>query len=275
MELAGETVRAVSVGGMETCIALPRHKLGFDIGRCPPFAHALSRILFTHAHSDHMGGVVHHCTTRDLLGMKPPEYWVPAENEADFHALLEVWRRLDRSSLPCTVRPVRPGERHAIGQGRWVEVFRAPHRVPAVGYALGRERQKLKAELVGAPREEIIRRRQAGEPIHDTVDTTLVAFCGDTTIEVVDREPLVRTARLLLLEVTFLDDRVRVRDARRKGHVHLDEVIARADLFENEALLFTHVSARYSNAEMRRILGRRLPERLRGRAHVLPHEPPW
>ena len=52
----------------------------------------------------------------------------------------------------------------------------------------------------------------------------------------------------MILECTFLDDRVSVAECRAKGHVHLDEIVERADLFENEAILLTHFSARYSAA---------------------------
>ena len=65
---------------------------------------------------------------------------------------------------------------------------------------------------------------------------------------------------------------VSVEKARSKGHIHLDEVIARAELFENEAILFTHFSARYSADDIRRILETRLPASLRDR--VTPLLPP-
>ena len=77
------------------------------------------------------------------------------------------------------------------------------------------------------------------------------------------------TARLLIMEVTFLDERVDVARARGSGHVHLDEVVERAELFENEAILFTHFSARYSPGEVRRIVSGRLPDCLRDRVHLL------
>jgi len=271
----GETIRAVSVGGFETCIELPRWKLCLDIGRCPPTATRYPRVLFTHAHTDHMGGVIHHCATRDLMRMPPPRYWVPAEDADAFRELLEVWRRLDRSALPCSVHPVRPGDRIGLGGERWAQAFRAFHRVPALGYALGTTRRKLRPDLAGAAREEIVARREAGEVIHETREVVEIAFCGDTTIEVVEREPLVRQAQILLLEVTFLDDRVSVERARLKGHIHLDEVVERADLFDNEAILFTHVSARYGLEEAHDILRRRLPPDLAERVSLLVSTPPW
>ena len=56
-----------------------------------------------------------------------------------------------------------------------------------------------------------------------------------------------------------------VRGARTR-----DEVIDRADAFENEAILFTHTSARYGHAEALDILRRRLPPSLAGRVTLLP-----
>jgi ribonuclease Z len=76
---------------------------------------------------------------------------------------------------------------------------------------------------------------------------------------VVEREEVVRKARVLVIEVTFVDERVSVEQCRSKGHVHLFEVVERAELFRNEALLFTHFSARYSAAEIVAALDRSLP----------------
>lgn len=273
MQLAGVEVRAISVGGLETCIELPGHDLAFDIGRCPPTAVRRGRLLLTHAHMDHAGGLAIHAATRDLLGMRPPTYYVPRENHADFAQLLEVWRRLDRSDIPCTLVPVGPGDRVDLGGGVIAAPFRSPHRVHCQGYALVRRREKLRADLAGVPGTEIRARRMAGERVTEAHDVVEAAFTGDTLVEVVEREPMVREARLLIMEVTFLDERVPVKKARDKGHVHLDEIVERADLFANEKILFTHFSARYSPADVRRILGERLPPSLRDRVVPLLPDP--
>jgi ribonuclease Z len=269
LKIVGVDVEAVSVGGLETCIELPGMDLAFDIGRCPPTAVRRKRVLCTHAHMDHMGGLAYHAATRDLLGMPPPTYLVPRENHADVLALFEVWRRLDRSDLPCNIVACGPGDRVDIGGGRVAVPFRSPHRVPCQGYAIVAKRKKLLPQFEGLPGEEIHRRRLAGEVVSEEHEVVEVAFTGDTVIDVVEREPMVREARLLILEVTFVDERVPVEKARSKGHVHLDEVIARAHLFHNEALLFTHFSARHSASEIRRILDERLPAELRGRVTPL------
>ncbi|MDA1265885.1 MAG: hypothetical protein O2816_12465, partial [Planctomycetota bacterium] len=110
MKLDGLEVGGVSVGGLETCLELPQWKLAFDLGRCRNSTVSCHTVLFTHAHTDHMGSVAHHLARRGLLGAAPPRYVVPRENVDDFQALLEVWRRLDRSELACEVIEAGPGD---------------------------------------------------------------------------------------------------------------------------------------------------------------------
>jgi ribonuclease Z len=222
-----------------------------------------------------MGGVIHHCATRALWGMSAPEYAVPTENHEDFNALIAVWRRLDRSGLPCTVRAVAPGDRIDLGPGRHARAFRAVHRVPTLGYALVRSRRRLREDLRGASRVDLIQLRLRGESLEEVEETVELAFCGDTLIDVVEREPMVCKARVLVLEATFLDCRVPVERARAGAHIHLDEVIARADLFQNEAIVLTHFSQRYSRQEIVRILDARLPPSLRSRVVPLLPMAPW
>lgn len=269
LTLAGIDIDGISIGGLETCIDLPQQKLAFDIGRAPDFALARETILFTHAHMDHMGGVAWHCATRSLRHMKPPTYFVPRENAEAFEELFEAWRKLDRSTLPHTTVAIGPGEEHVLPNKRIVRPFRSPHRAPCQGYSIWSRKWKLEPEYAGLAPHEIQRLREQ-EHVRVTHEVLVpdVAFTGDTLIDVVEHE-VVRKARLLIMEVSFLDERVSVADCRAKGHVHLDEVLQRAELFQNEALLFTHFSERYSSAEIVDILDRRLPPSLRARVTPL------
>jgi ribonuclease Z len=269
LNLAGIAVDALSIGGLETCIQLPGLDLAFDMGRCPPSAVHRSTVCFTHAHIDHMGSVVHHCATRALTRLTPPTYLVPEENVAAFHDLLEVWRRLDHSALACEVVPVRPGSERAVRPGLVAIPFRSPHRVPCLGYGLWEERNKLKPELRGLDGDRLRELKQAGHEITDRTRAPIVAFTGDSLIDVVEREAVVREARLLIMEVTFVDDRVSVAQCRDKGHIHIDEVIERAELFQNQAILFTHLSARYRVDEAQALVAQRLPASLKDRVTLL------
>lgn len=270
LQLAGIDVEAVSIGGVETCIDLPGFGVAFDLGRGADFAIARELVCITHAHVDHLSGIVWHCATRALRGMRPPRYVIGPDDADALRDLFAVWRRLDRSELPHELVVLRPGEELALAGGRFVRPFAAPHRSPCQGYAVWSRRSKLRAEHRALAPEAIARARAEGRSdLFETVEVPEVAFCGDTTIDVVEREDVVRKARLLILEVTFLDDRVPVEKARASGHVHLKELAARAELFENEALLLTHFSPRYSREEVLVALERGLPPKLRERATPL------
>ena len=269
LRLAGTQVRAVSVGGLETSIDLPELKVAFDIGRCPPFVVARETILFTHAHMDHLGGIAYHAATRALRNLGPPTYVVPPEILDDLVELFAVWRRLDRSTMAAQFVPLGPGGRFRLRRGLEARPFRALHVAPCQGYALVSQRQKLRPEFVGLPSQELAHLRRSGQVLTTPQEVVEVAFCGDTRIEVVEREPAVRTARLLILEATFLDDRVTVAEARGMGHVHLDEIVERAELFENEAILLTHASPRYTRHEVAALLEKKLPPRLAERVTPL------
>ncbi len=269
LNLAGTAVKGISIGGVETCIQLPGHDLCFDIGRAPRSAVHRSRVAFTHAHLDHMGGVAMHVATRALTSQEPPTYLMPASAVPHFQAMLKAWRRLDRSRLPCHVVPMEPGGAFALAEGRERRAFTTKHTVPSAGYAIYTSKQKLRPAYFGLPGPELQRLREAGEPITRTVESCDVAVPGDTSIDALDEQPWLYKARLLILEATFLDDRVDVAACRSKGHVHLDEILERADRFENQAILLTHFSARYALAEIRAILHERLPPSLRERVHPL------
>jgi len=271
-QIHGITVHALSVGGLETCLDLPGHGVAIDQGRAMASTVSRDTVLYTHAHIDHMGAAASHCATRSLMGLAPPRYAVPAEDVDAFHGLLDAWRRLDRSPLACTVVPASPGTALPLAHGRTARAFRALHRVPTLGWSLWEPRKRLAPAWAGAPAAEVRAARRRGDVVDAVTTHPVFAYTGDTLIDVVEREAVVREATVLYLECTFLDARVSVASARDKGHVHLDEVIEREALFANEAVVFCHLSARYRPEEAREILAARLPPALRAKAWVQPND---
>lgn len=268
--LAGIEVAGISIAGLETCIDLPEWKLCFDLGRAQYFALARPLVLFTHPHMDHLGAIAWHCATRALRGMRPPTYVVGREYAPALARLFAAWRELDRSELPHTLVELGPGEEFDLGFQRVARAFRSQHRVPCQGYVISERRQKLRPEHRALAGAEIARRRAAGDDsLFELQETALLAFCGDTRIEVLEREEVLRRVKVLVLECSFVDQRVSVAEARAMGHVHLDEIAERAELFGNEAVLLTHFSERYSSAEIVAALDARLPPALRAKVTPL------
>jgi ribonuclease Z len=205
-----------------------------------------------------------------MRGMREPTYVVGREYTAALRKLFEAWRELDGSLLPHRLVELAPGEELDLGFQRVVRPFRSIHRVPCQGYVVSERRQKLKPEFHGLAGAEIARRRAAGdESLFELQETALVGFTGDTRIEVLEREELLRRVKLLVLECSFVDERVSVEEARAMGHVHLDEIVERAELFGNEAVLLTHFSERYTSAEIVAALDKKLPPALRAKVTPL------
>jgi len=267
--LAGLEVRGVSIGGVETCLEVPQYKLAFDIGRAPESSIAIPTVLFTHAHIDHMGGVAMHAATRALRGLAPPRYVVPRVDVAAFNDLFAVWRRLDRSELEYELVPLAPGDEFELSRNLVVRPFRSPHRAPCQGYAIFSRKRKLKPEFAHLASEEIASLRREGREVTSPVETCELVFSGDSTVQIIDTEPVVRTARRLILETTFYDESVSVEKARATGHVHFEELLERAHLLENEAVLLTHASLRHDAKTIEAAL-ERLPASLRERVQYLP-----
>ncbi len=270
LQLAGIAVDALSLGGLETCIQVPGWDLCFDIGRCPRSAVNQRHVLFTHAHMDHMGGVAFHAATRGMRGMPPPTYLVPRENAKAFGELFAAWRKLDRSRLAHDVVVLGPGDEYRLPNRHIVRPFRSPHRVPCQGYGIWSVRNRLRPEFHGLPGREIARlRKEEGVQVSEPFEAPELCFTGDTKIDVIEREPVVGQAKVLIMEITFVDDRVSVAQCRSKGHIHLDEIAERAELFQNQAILFTHFSARYSQRDILRNMDAKLPPDLRERVTPL------
>ncbi|MEZ0226986.1 MAG: MBL fold metallo-hydrolase [Planctomycetota bacterium] len=267
--LAGHEVEAFSVAGFQTCIELPQHSVAFDIGFCPRSAINRSTVLVSHTHMDHVASIAHHAATRGMLGMKPATYVIPSVNRAAVEDLFAAHAKLDGCEHERVLRPADPGDSIPIARDIEARPFFSPHRVPCQGYALWRKFTKLKPELVGRTSDEIGRLRREGHDVSVATEVAEVAYTGDTKIEVVEREEVVRKARLLIMEVTFVANDVDIEGARARGHIHLDEVARRADLFENEAILFLHFSARYSQEQILRALDTKLPAKLRERVTPL------
>jgi ribonuclease Z len=273
LQLGGLTIEAQSVGGVETCFQVPDFGLNLDIGRCPEGAIGQDRLLLTHAHIDHAAGLPYYVSMRSMRHQGPPDIYCPAASHPTLMRLLETWSELQADTLLCRLMPIEPGDRIQLPNDAFAQVFRSPHRISTAGYTLFRRIRKLKPEHKGKDGSEIGRLARSGSEIHEIIERAELCFPGDTTIDVLDSDPTVATARVLLLECTFLGGAKSPEDAKRGGHVHLDQIAANANRFENEHVVLTHFSKRYSPNEIRREVERKLPKSLLDRVQLLIHDP--
>ena len=95
-----------------------------------------------------------------------------------------------------------------------------------------------------------------------------VAYLGDTAPPGLDALPDLYRAEILILEMTFVAPGERASVIHKYGHTHLDDIIARAERFENDVIIASHFSTRLHPDQIHRIVEKRLPESLRGRLKV-------
>ena len=266
------TIRGISVGGVYTSLAVPELGLLLDAGASPRSVGGIDTILLSHGHADHVGALPALLGIRALHGKtKPPRVVMPAEIIDDLQAGLAALSRLQRWPLAIEAIGMVPGDELELRGDLRVRAVRTFHPVPSLGYIVVRRVARLKPELVGLTGPEIAARRRAGEVVSTYEERLELAYATDTLVSALDHAPELYKARVLIVECTFLDQRKSLEAARAGCHIHLDELIERAELFENEHVVLMHFSQLYRPDEIADLLDRRLPAKLR--AKVIPFVP--
>ena len=263
------TVKGLSVGGIYTSLHVPELGAVLDVGLAPRSFAGCDHVFLSHGHVDHAGALATQLGTRKLIGKDgAPRLYLPEEIVAPITDMIGAMGRMQRRPLAVDVQPMRPGSEHQLRPDLWVRAFRTYHPVPSLGYQFLRRVSKLRPEFKSLPGDEIRTRRLAGDDLFFTAEHLELAYATDTLVKVLDSEPSLTTSRVLVLECTFLDERKSMADVRAGCHVHLDEIIERADQFQNEHLVLMHFSQMYKPREVEQILASRLPPSLASRTHA-------
>ncbi len=277
--IEGILVRARSLGGIGTTLSFPEMDLSVDLGVCTPAALRTGTVAMTHTHADHLSGLPMYLGVRRLLGMNSPRLIAPDPMVGPLRELVATLGVLQGRPFEVRVDGARLGEDLPLGGSLFLHPFAVGHPVPSLGYVVVRRVRKLRDEFVGLPSAEIVRLRrewdQAVSPVSPSamfrvVDEPLVAVTGDSLAGGMDLDdPLVRTARVLFIEATFLDERRDRGHVHSGGHARLDEVLPRLEGIECPAIVLYHVSQIYKTEEILIAVKERLPASLEGRVRLL------
>jgi ribonuclease Z len=240
----------------------------FDCGSLIASTVSARHVFITHGHCDHIGSTIQHARA-GALNRSGSAYFVP---ESCVDALLSAKRGfddLDGHQIDMNLSPMRPGESVPLGQDFRVFAFPTVHRVPSQGYCIVKRNRLLLEELRGSDHVEIRRLRNAGVKTHEDSDSYELAYTGDTTIATFLNPDLSFLLRVpvLIVEMTYLDgDREK---ASTFGHMHLDEFLENERLFQNEYIIFVHISEKYRpHTRALRLLREKVPAYLHSRIGV-------
>jgi ribonuclease Z len=265
---AGLTIEGYSRAAVQSYWRVPELKLGFDLGAQPWDFMGTPTWLVTHTHLDHVAALPVYVARRRMMRMEPPHLYLPAEALEDVRRLLLVMQRLDRGRMACELHGLKPGDEIELSREHVVTAFATTHTIPSLGYVVWDRRKKLKEEYQGLAGEQIRDLRLAGTEVTREVRMPLVCYTGDTSPAGLDNFPPVYQAKVLITELSFIRPSHRREKIHKFGHMHLDDLIERADRFQNELIILAHFSTRYQGQEVRRLVEGKLPPKLKERVKL-------
>ncbi len=224
--------------------------------------------LISHTHLDHVAALPVYVARRRMMKMEPPTIYLPEEGLEDVKKFLLIMQRLDRGRMVCDLHGIKPGDEIELSRENVVTIFRTTHTIPSVGYVVWERRNKLKEEYHGLPGERIRDLRLSGTEVTREVRTPLLAYTGDTSPAGLDAYPPVFQAKVLITELSFIRPNHRREKIHKFGHMHLDDLLERADRFKNELIICAHFSTRYHPNEVHRLVEAKLPASLRDRVKL-------
>ncbi|WP_437225767.1 MBL fold metallo-hydrolase [Planctomicrobium sp. SH661] len=262
------TIEGYSRAAVQSYWRIPELKVGFDMGGSPWSFMGTQTFFITHAHLDHMAALPAYVARRRMMKMSPPTIYVPAAVAESVEKMLRAWQRLDRGRMLCELIPASAGEEFEISREHVVTTFQTTHTVPSLGYVVWERRKKLKPEYQTLSGDQIRDLRRSGVDVSAEIRIPLVCYTGDTSPAGLDACAAAYEARVLITETTFFRPEHRKEKIHKFGHIHLDDIVARADRFQNELIVLSHFSTRYHEDQIRKAVMKRLPECIRNRVEL-------
>lgn len=256
-----------SRAGHETWFRIRELGVALDIGRGPDMIVPMDHLFITHAHLDHAAGIPFWAAQRRLQRLEGGTVYVPAEAADDFRELLRLQEKLTGGEFHVEVRALAAAEEVRFGRTHLVRAHAASHRVAARAYELIEMRHRLLPEFEGRDGEELARLHRDGVRIDAPYASPVLFYTGDTDRGLLESSEALFRAEVLLIECSFLADGHQER-AEQYRHIHIDDIADFAEKFENELIVLTHFSRRYSREQIRDMARRRLPVSLHERIRL-------
>lgn len=256
------TISGLSIAGIHTSLLVRELGVLFDAGIALRSLAGAQNVFLSHGHADHLGALVSLLGMRGLMRLPPPRVFLPREIAENTEQALALLSRVQRHEFSIRSEPMSPGDERALSPSSSVRAFRTHHTGPSLGYQFFQRVPKLRREFCDLPGREIAERRKRGDDLFEIEERRELAYATDTLLRVIDTMPSLLDTRVLILECSFLDERKSIESTHAGGHVHLDELLERADDFRNEAIVLMHFSQMYTPEEVHRTIERRCPKAL-------------
>nr|QBK87355.1 MAG: beta-lactamase superfamily domain protein [Marseillevirus LCMAC201] len=262
------SITGVSQAGQYTTIVLNELKICFDIGIITNESIYCDKVLISHGHVDHCNDYFKHYRIRRLRKMLPPPVYLihpimetPMRNSAE--AQFNMEKGLIGIPLPKDYIQIKPlQEPYEFNRCQhstfYIRGYPMTHSIPSYGYTVISQTPKLKTEYIGLPSKEIKKLRKNNTDIFYTKRVIEIAYTGDTTIDGVLSEPYFLNAEVLLIECTIIDDQINREETRRRGHIHIQDIVDNWKCFKNNYIVLFHLSPRYTRKPVHELVKKAL-----------------
>lgn len=257
------TLSGVSVAGFKTSITIEQLKLCFDCGAVFDKTLNCDLVLVSHCHYDHMGALLEHCFSRRLRNLTTPTYIFPKESIDQFNIVHDQTKLLNKGlsndsphdwlSRQYTPLDVDHKSITTLKPKLGVQAFSTIHRVTSQAYIVYDFQKKLKAEYRNFDNNQIKDLVKQKVNVCQENWQSLIAYTGDTTIEGVLQHDELLKCPILIIECTYLledsplDSQMQF--ASNRAHIHENNIKDNISKFQNEQIVLTHLSAKYSDVQ--------------------------
>jgi ribonuclease Z len=272
MKIVGAWTKA----GIASCVQVqvPSSKLDIllDCGACDPSTFTAQKVFISHGHMDHAGACFNHARAKALCH-QPSTYYIPSTIKDAFLLAKQGFEMMDNHEIPMNIVEVNPGDEITLTSELKVKVFATEHRVPSQGYIFFSTKRRLLPEYQGLPSSEIGALKRKGiEILSPPEDLLELVYTGDTTFHGLLNSPcreMIFHAPTLITELTYLNGKQE--NAEKYKHIHIEDVRQHENVFQNQQVVFVHLSQKYSVSQAIELLNSQLSREFLSRVLVNLH----
>lgn len=255
----GFTLTGESIAGIRTSFYCPELKVQLDAGF--QNFNKVSDIFITHTHADHIASLPL-ILLENISNKIETRIYCPNET-------LSILGNMINSFLVCNYNNNQIPKRYyrLIGvspnymmdlklnnQDIKLESFYSSHSVPTLSYGFITKQKKLKEELIGFDKKDLVSIKKNGGEITHVVEYKKFVFCGDTDITIFRNNPKILEYPNIVIECTFFDSED-LQSAIDRKHMHWDQLKNVVNDNQNIMFYLIHISAKYKDkTEIQRII---------------------
>ena len=191
-----------STAGISTSFVCPELGVAFDVAQGLPWAYTVPYYLITHSHMDHAAGIPYIISQKALTGQRTPQFYMHPSMVEPMKLIMRTWEQIEGHQYQYQFTGVETGVDYPLKGALFFRAFPTVHRVSSQGYCIYKKRKNLKNEFKTLHRQQLVELREKGVELEQYFSEPLLAFTGDTQIEFLDLSEDVKSAQILVMEVT-------------------------------------------------------------------------